>query len=102
MPLDVIVQTAQTSGPLVISHIGQFPAISLSFNIARGVSLGKAVDIMNSVTRKMKLPASVIGSFQGTAQAFQSSLTNEPILILAAWLLFTSFWVCYTKVISTR
>jgi multidrug efflux pump len=84
VPLDVIVQAAETSGPLVISHIGQFPAITLSFNLARGVSIGDAVDIMNSVSREMKFPASVICSFQGTAQAFQSSLTNEPLLILAA------------------
>ena len=84
VPLDVVVQTMETSGPLVISHLGQFPAITLSFNLARGVSLGKAVDVMNSVTRQMKLPPSMIRAFQGTAQAFQSSLTNEPLLILAA------------------
>jgi multidrug efflux pump len=84
VPLDVVVQAVETTGPLVISHIGQFPTITLSFNIAQGVSLGKAVDIMNSVARNMKMPASVMGSFQGTAQAFQSSLTNEPLLILAA------------------
>ena len=84
VPLDVVVQTVETSGPLVISHLGQFPAITLSFNLARGVSLGDAVNIMNSVTRKMKLPASMLRSFQGTAQAFQSSLGNMPLLILAA------------------
>jgi multidrug efflux pump len=82
--LDVVTRTEEAQGPLLITRQGQFPAVTLSFNLAPGVSLGEAVSAIESVTRKMGLPASIHGSFQGTAQAFQSSLTNEPLLILAA------------------
>jgi multidrug efflux pump len=71
-------------GPLLISRQGQFPAVTVSFNLAPGVSLGEAVKAVESATHQMGLPASIQGSFQGTAQAFQASLTNEPLLILAA------------------
>ncbi len=69
-----------------INHQGQFPAITLSFNIAPGVALGDAIDQVNAATKELRLPATVHGSFAGTAQAFQSSLENEPYLILAALL----------------
>src|SRR5213079_2913545 len=69
---------------LVIGHQGQFPSVTLSFNLAPGVSLGEAVRALESATQQIGLPASIRGSFQGTAQAFQASLTNEPLLILAA------------------
>ena len=58
--------------------------MTVSFNLAPGVSLGEAVKAVESATQQMGLPASIQGSFQGTAQAFQASLTNEPLLILAA------------------
>jgi multidrug efflux pump len=64
--------------------LGQFPAVTLSFNLAPGASLGDAVKGIQSATREMGLPDSISGQFQGTAQAFQSSLSNEPLLILAA------------------
>jgi multidrug efflux pump subunit AcrB len=67
-----------------VNHQSQFPAITLSFNLAPGVALGEAVTAIESAEREMGMPASVQGSFQGTAQAFQSSLANEPMLILAA------------------
>ncbi len=71
--------------PLVISRQGQFPAVTLSFNLAPGVSLGDAVDgDRDGPRRSIGLPPSIRGSFQGTAQAFQASLANEPLLILAA------------------
>ncbi len=69
---------------LSISHQGQFPAVTLSFNLAPGVALGDAVDAINRITDGMRLPAAMNGTFQGTAQAFQSSLKSEPYLILAA------------------
>ncbi len=84
VPLSAIATFKETRGPLVINRQGQFPAVTVSFNLAPGVSLGRAVDAIETATRQMKLPASISGSFQGTAQAFKASLANEPILILAA------------------
>jgi multidrug efflux pump len=84
VPLGTIAQATETTGPLVISRQGQFPAATISFNLAPGVSLGEAVQAVDSATHQIGLPASIRSSFQGTAQAFQASLTNEPILILAA------------------
>ena len=84
VPLSAITQVEETTGPLVISHQGQFPATTLSFNLAPGVSLGEAVQLMDATTQKLGMPASIGGSFQGTAQAFQASLANKPLLILAA------------------
>ena len=67
-----------------INHQGQFPSVTLSFNLAEGVSLGEAVDAVKEVERQVRMPANVHGNFQGTAQAFQASLANQPWLILAA------------------
>jgi len=86
VPLSAITRVKATSGPLLLDHQGQFPATTLSFNLAPGASLGQAVQIMEETTKKIGLPATVVGSFQGTAQAFQASLQNEPLLILAALL----------------
>jgi multidrug efflux pump subunit AcrB len=69
---------------LSVNHQGQFPAVTLSFNLAPGVSLGEAVDAINGEAGAMQLPAAIAGTFQGTAQAFQTSLKSEPYLILAA------------------
>jgi multidrug efflux pump len=84
VPLHTIGKVEETTGPLLISRQGQFPSVTLSFNLAPGVSLGEAVKVVESATRQTELPASIQASFQGTAQAFQASLTNEPLLILAA------------------
>jgi multidrug efflux pump len=84
VPLGAFTQFKETVGPLIISHQGQFPATTLSFNLAPEASLGDAVKAIDSATKKLGMPASIRGSFQGTAQAFQSSLANESILILAA------------------
>jgi multidrug efflux pump len=75
-------QTATTT--LSVNHQGQFPAVTLSFNLAPGVALGQAVTAVETASRQLGLPASIQGSFQGTAQAFQASLANQPLLILAA------------------
>jgi hydrophobic/amphiphilic exporter-1 (mainly G- bacteria), HAE1 family len=69
---------------LSINHQGQFPAVTLSFNLAPGAALGDAVDAITRVSAQMHLPATILGTFQGTAQAFQSSLKTQPYLILAA------------------
>ena len=69
---------------LSIQHQGQFPAVTLSFNLAPGAALGDAVDAINRASVEMHLPATITGNFQGTAQAFQSSLKSQPYLILAA------------------
>ncbi|HEY4746995.1 MAG TPA: efflux RND transporter permease subunit, partial [Steroidobacteraceae bacterium] len=73
-----------TTAPLVVSRQGQFPAVTLSFNLARGAALGDAVAAVEATIHQLGLPASIQGSFQGTAQAFQAALANEPLLILAA------------------
>ncbi|MPR02250.1 multidrug efflux RND transporter permease subunit [Pseudomonas sp. MAFF 212408] len=73
-----------TVGPLSISHDGMFPAANLSFNLAPGVALGDAVIMLNQAKNEIGMPATLIGSFQGAAQAFQSSLASQPWLILAA------------------
>ena len=84
VPLNVFTQFSETRTPLAISRQGQFPAVTLSFNLAPGMSLGHAVTAIEHASRSVGLPASIRGSFQGTAQAFQASLGNETWLILAA------------------
>jgi hydrophobe/amphiphile efflux-1 (HAE1) family protein len=71
-------------GPLLISHQGQFPAVTITFNLVRGVSLGQAVDAVNRASRQVGMPDAIIPTFQGNAQAFQTSLRSEPALIAAA------------------
>src|SRR5262245_23746381 len=86
VPLRTLTRTTETTAPLSIGHQGQFPVVMLSFNLAPSVSLGAAVAAIEEATRALSLPASIQGSFQGTAQAFRASLGNEPLLILAALL----------------
>ncbi|HEX9464453.1 MAG TPA: efflux RND transporter permease subunit, partial [Alphaproteobacteria bacterium] len=71
-------------GPLSVAHQGQFPAVTLSFNLSPGVALGEAVEAISEAAHEIDMPGSVLRSFQGNAQAFQSSLSSEPILIGAA------------------
>jgi multidrug efflux pump len=84
IPLSTLTHASEGTTPLVVNRQGQFPAVTTSFNLAPGASLGGAVAAIEEATRKMGLPASIRGSFQGTAQAFKDSLSNEPLLILAA------------------
>ncbi|HEY3067064.1 MAG TPA: multidrug efflux RND transporter permease subunit [Methylomirabilota bacterium] len=84
VPLSAFTRFEATTAPLAINHQGQFPSVTLSFNLAPGASLGHAVKAMQAIEREIDLPASVRASFQGTAQAFQAALANEPLLILAA------------------
>jgi hydrophobe/amphiphile efflux-1 (HAE1) family protein len=71
-------------GPLSVAHQGQFPAVTLSFNLQPGVALGQAVDAISQASHEIGMPSGIIGTFQGNAQAFQSSLSSEPALIAAA------------------
>ena len=84
VPLSNLAHWEQTRAQLAIGHQGQFPATVVSFNVAPGKSLGDAVAATQRVEKQIQMPASIAGTFQGTAAAFQASLTNEPLLILAA------------------
>jgi multidrug efflux pump len=84
VPLSTFVHFEHDQVPLIVSHQGQFPAVTISFNLVPGYSLGNAVTAIDSAKEEIGMPASVATAFQGTAQAFQASLSNEPILILAA------------------
>jgi len=85
-PLDAVTHFQPANTPLSVNHSGQFPSVTISFNTTPGFPLGTAVDEIEDAQRLMGLPASIHGSFSGTAQAYQASLANEPILILAALL----------------
>jgi HAE1 family hydrophobic/amphiphilic exporter-1 len=85
VPLSTLVDIDSSAvGPLSVAHQGQFPAVTLSFNLPPGVALGDAVNATTEAARQIGMPSSVLPSFQGNAQAFQSSLSSEPILIGAA------------------
>ncbi|MDB6015192.1 MAG: acriflavin resistance protein [Gammaproteobacteria bacterium] len=84
VPFSTFVHMQTQSEPLSIGHQGQFPVVTLSFNLGAGYSLGQALDAINEVIAKEKMPASVIADYQGTAAAYQSSQSNEGLLILAA------------------
>jgi multidrug efflux pump len=84
VPLSVVARVQESTGPLAINRQGQFSAVTLSFNLAPGVSLGKAVSAVERSVREAGMPGGMRGSFQGTAKAFTSSLGSQPLLILAA------------------
>ena len=86
VPLSAFARYEPSTAPLAVNHQGQFPSVTISFNLAPGVALGTAVDAIKAAEAELRVPAGIRGSFQGTAQAFQSSLANEPILIAAALL----------------
>jgi multidrug efflux pump subunit AcrB len=87
VPLSAFAQwTTVPVAPLSISHQGQFPAVTLSFNLAPGVALGQATQAIQRAEQELKMPAGLQASFQGNAQAFQQSLATVPLLILAALL----------------
>jgi multidrug efflux pump len=84
VPLSAIAHWETTTGPLTINHQGQFPAVTISFNLGKGASLGDAVKAIQQTAAELGLPPSIQLAFQGTARAFQASLANEGWLILAA------------------
>jgi multidrug efflux pump len=86
IPVSAVTKVSQTMGPSLISHMGQFPATTVSFNLAPGASLGAAVDAIEKVQKDLPQPPAMIGAFQGTVAAFVGSLSNEGILVLSALL----------------
>jgi multidrug efflux pump len=84
IPLSTFTHYERINSPLSINHQGQFPAVTVSFNLAPGASLGGAISSINNLQKEMNMPASLQAAFQGTAAAFEKSLSNEALLILAA------------------
>jgi len=84
IPLSVFARFEDSTAPLLISHQGQFPSVTISFNLTSGVALGDAVPLVESTIRGLRMPATLHGSFQGTAQAFKATLATQPYLIAAA------------------
>ena len=84
VPLAAIARFEESNVPLAVNHQGQFPAVTISFNLAPNVSLGDAVKAIDAAKSELGIPASIQAGFEGTAQAFQASLANESMLILAA------------------
>jgi len=84
VPLSAVVQVKQRTGPLQITHLGQFPAATISFNLRAGGSLGAAVDAIKRAEQEIHLPAKFVTAFQGTAAAFQHVLANQALLLAAS------------------
>jgi multidrug efflux pump len=84
IPLDSVLKYAPSTSPLAVNHTGLFPSVTVSFNLAPGVSLGQATKEIQQIQQKLGMPASIHGQYSGTLQAFQQSLTTEPYLVLTA------------------
>ena len=84
VPLSTFTHFESGTAPLAINHQGQFPVVTISFNLAPGASLGEATNAIEQTRKELGMPLSIQAAFQGTAEAFQASLANEPVLILAA------------------
>ena len=99
VPMSTVVNTERAVGPLQVNHVSQIPSVTLSFNLAPGVALGDAVAAVQAAARD-SLPASVIGSFQGTAQAFQSSVQGLGlILVMAIFVIYVVLGILYESFI---
>jgi len=86
VPLSAIARFEPTTAPITVSHQGQFPSVTVSFNLAPGVALSDAVNTIQQMQQRIGMPARIHGSFSGTLQAFQTSLASEPVLIITALL----------------
>jgi multidrug efflux pump len=86
VPLAAIARFEPTTAPITVSHQGQFPSVTVSFNLAPGVALSDAVKTIQQMQQRIGMPGRIHGSFSGTLQAFQTSLASEPILIITALL----------------
>ncbi len=84
VPLSAVAHEERGNTYLTVNHLGQFPAVTLSFNLDPGYSLGEATEVIEEISARLHLPGSIRGSFQGTARAFKQSLSTEPWLVLAA------------------
>ena len=100
VPLNAVATLRPTVGPLAINHQGQLPSVTISFDVKPGIALSQAIDEINGAIAQMQLPASIIGTFQGTAQAFQSSLRGMGILlVLAIFIIYLVLGVLYESFI---
>jgi hydrophobe/amphiphile efflux-1 (HAE1) family protein len=100
VPLSAVAHFTKSVGPATISHLGQIPAVTLSFNLAPGVSLGQAVERINGAVAKIKMPDTIVGSFQGTAQAFQASIAGMGmLLVLAIFVIYLVLGILYESFI---
>jgi multidrug efflux pump subunit AcrB len=84
VPLSTVAKFTTKIEPLTVNHQGQFPSVTLSFNVTPGYSLGQAVEAIQAIQDRLRTPITLQGTFQGTAQAFQASLTSTPLLVAAA------------------
>jgi HAE1 family hydrophobic/amphiphilic exporter-1 len=91
IPISAVAKLTPSVGPLQVNHQGQQPAVTISFNLAPGFSLGQATDAIRQIEREMNLPATIVSGFQGSAQVFQESLKGQGVLVLAA--VFAAFVV---------
>jgi hydrophobe/amphiphile efflux-1 (HAE1) family protein len=100
VPISTLVDTVETVAPLVVNHTGQFPSVTISFNLAPGASIGQAVSDIQAVEKELHPPLSLQTSFQGNAQAFGASLKSTPILILAAlFVIYLILGVLYESIV---
>ncbi len=100
VPLNAVATLKPTVGPLAINHQGQLPSVTISFDLKPGVALSQAIDQIQGATAEMRLPASINGTFQGTAQAFQSSLQGMGILlVLAIFVIYLVLGILYESFI---
>jgi HAE1 family hydrophobic/amphiphilic exporter-1 len=84
VPLSAFARVTRTSGPLTVNQLGQLPAVTISFDVPAGVSLGQAVDRIDAIKRELKVPTTVSTTFSGTASVFQDALANQGLLLFAA------------------
>src|SRR5260221_9155988 len=84
VPLSAIARFESTTAPITVSHQGQFPAVTLSFNLTPGIALSDAVRTIQQMEQRIGMPGRIHGSYSGTLQAFQESLSNEPMLTVTA------------------
>ena len=84
IPLDEVATLRRTVGPLTVNHTGQLPSVTVSFNLKPGIALGQAVDEINNTVRQMRLPMTIVTSFQGSAQAFETSTKSLWVLLIIA------------------
>ncbi|MBS0457093.1 MAG: efflux RND transporter permease subunit [Proteobacteria bacterium] len=100
VPLSAVAKFSQSVGPATITHLGQVPSVTISFNLAPGVSLGQAVERIDGAVHQLKLPDTITGSFQGTAQAFQSSINGMGLLlVLAIFVIYLVLGILYESFI---
>jgi len=102
VPISALVDNVTKVAPIIVNHQGQFPSVTLSFNLMPGVSIGNAVTAIHQIEQQLGKPASLATSFQGNAQAFISSLSSEPILVAAALVVIYIILACSMRASFTR